>query len=69
MVTNKEFAVHILASDSAIDEAKAISYKFDDLLIWLTPLIGSGLEANIVKIKLQEAYFFARKAVYLQKSL
>ena len=55
---NEEFKVHILNGDG-IFEAKALAQKFDMLLDGLA--LGNNRYASIVKTKLEEACFFAKK--------
>lgn len=60
---NPEFATHML-NDDGIYKAKHIQEIFDVCLNSLTPLCsGSGRELSIVKTKLEEASFFAKKAM------
>ena len=59
---NKEFQVHIL-NDSGITTAKLIAALFDDLLEALKSNISEGRELSIVKTKLEEACFFAKKGI------
>lgn len=57
-----EFAVHIL-NDEGIEKAKKIRNVFDDILTQLSDLCPPGREYSIVKTKLEEACFFAKKAM------
>jgi hypothetical protein len=59
---NKEFEVHKL-SESGIAKAKQIAEEFDKLLIAVTALTAPGREISIFKTKLEEACFFAKKAI------
>lgn len=59
---NPEFAVHIL-NESGIEKAKVLACKFDELLCSLIALCPSGREFSIVKTKLEEACFFAKKSI------
>lgn len=59
---NSEFQVHILNS-SGIDKAKLIASCFDDFLNQLKTMCPEGREFSIVKTKLEEASFFAKKAM------
>lgn len=62
MAVNKEFEVHIL-NDEGIEKAKALAGDFDGLLCTLIALLPAGRELSIVKTKLEEACFFAKKAI------
>lgn len=66
---NKEFGVHMLNEDGKA-KAKAIAEAFDLLLETLCPadvrlpaICPPGRELAIVKTKLEEACFFAKKAM------
>lgn len=68
---NKEFAVHML-NDTGKDKAARIAAAFDLLLETLAPadpqtsdqvLCPAGRELALVKTKLEEACFFAKKAM------
>lgn len=59
---NSEFAVHIL-NDEGIQKAKDIAVNFDNLLNYLKDTCIEGREFSIVKTKLEEASFFAKKAM------
>jgi hypothetical protein len=64
---NKEFEVHIL-NEVGIAKARAIATAFDDLLENLKnicgfPLVVNGREMSIVRTKLEEASFFAKKTM------
>lgn len=59
----KEFAVHMLNTEGK-EKAQHIAANFDALLNALESLCGSdGREMAIVKTKLEEACFFAKKAM------
>jgi hypothetical protein len=63
---NKEFEVHILDSEG-IEKAQKIALAFDNLLNTLDPLVGiSGRYPALVRTKLEEAAFFAKKAMAIQ---
>lgn len=67
-ITHPEFAVHML-NEEGIEKAKIIAYLFDCLL---TELCEKGFcyparELAIVKTKLEEACFFAKKAMAINK--
>lgn len=59
---NKEFTVHIL-NEAGIDKAKRIANLFDAFLNDLKALCPDSREFSIVKTKLEEASFFAKKAM------
>lgn len=59
---NKEFAVHIL-NEVGIERAKAIAQDFDVLLNNLHAICPESREFSICKTKLEEASFFAKKAM------
>lgn len=66
---NKEFAVHML-NDTGKEKAKKIAEAFDALLTTLQEaptlderLCPPGRELSLVKTKLEEACFFAKKAM------
>jgi hypothetical protein len=59
---NKEFAVHML-NDQGKRRATAIAETFDACLEKLLTLCPPGRELAIVRTKLEEASFFAKKAM------
>lgn len=59
---HKEFQVHIL-NEKGILHAKDISLAFDNLLKNLEACCDEGRTLAIVKTKLEEACFFAKKAM------
>ncbi len=59
---NKEFKVHIL-NEVGIERACAVAVDFDVLLEQLKDYVPEGREFSIVKTKLEEACFFAKKAI------
>jgi len=60
---NTLFQVHILNEDGKRN-AGAIAEAFDNLLLALTVICGdNSREMSIVKTKLEEACFFAKKAM------
>lgn len=59
---NPEFQVHIL-NEKGIQSAKDIAFLFDEFLDKLIPYCPAGRELAIVKTKLEEASFFAKKAM------
>ena len=63
---NKEFEVHLL-NDEGIFRARKIAIYFDDLLNFLKEIIPESRELSIVKTKLEEACFFAKKGMANQK--
>ena len=62
---HSEFEVHIL-NQSGIAKAKEIASTFDALLTVLDALCPSCREYSIVKTKLEEASFYAKKAMAKQ---
>lgn len=60
------FQFHKL-NDDGIKKAETIAESFTTLLNNLAPLCGSGRELAIVKTKLEEACFFAKKAMAVQQ--
>jgi hypothetical protein len=61
-ITNPEFKVYKLNS-IGIEQANAIAEEFDLLLVRLGAYCQAGRELSIVKTKLEEACFFAKKAM------
>lgn len=59
---NPEFAVHKL-NGNGIENANIIANEFDRLLERLGQFCIDGREFSIVKTKLEEACFFAKKAM------
>jgi hypothetical protein len=59
---NKEFEVHML-NETGKQNAKEIAETFDTCLNKLTELCPEGRSFSIVKTKLEEACFFAKKAM------
>jgi hypothetical protein len=59
---NQEFAVHKLNA-KGIGLAEGIAKIFDDTLNQLSTYCAAGREYAIVKTKLEEACFFAKKAM------
>lgn len=59
---NHEFAVHML-NDAGKQKARRIQYTFDRCLNSLAKSCTEGREFNIVKTKMEEACFFAKKAM------
>ncbi len=59
---NQEFAVHIL-TDEGINNARIVADAFDILLDDLSNVCPEGREFAIVKTKLEEACFFAKKSM------
>ena len=62
----EEFQVHIL-NDAGIDKAKCLGEAFSEFLYKLAGLIApsqeNGREMALVKTKLQEASFCAKRAI------
>ena len=63
-MSRPEFEVHILNEDG-IQRAKDMAVKFSELVDWLEEgaLCVEGRTFSIVKTKLEEACFFAKKAM------
>jgi hypothetical protein len=61
-IVNKEFQVHLL-NEKGIEAARSVASIFDNTLIVLGAHCPSGREWSIVKTKLEEACFFAKKAL------
>ena len=59
---NREFAVHMLNEDGK-RKAKAIAEAFDRCLDDLVRICPGGREMAICRTKLEEASFFAKKAM------
>jgi hypothetical protein len=59
---NSEFEVHIL-NEGGIEKARTIADIFDRALNELTPLMGPGRYNALVRTKLEEGSFFAKKAM------
>ncbi len=62
MIKNSEFKVHKL-NENGLENARVIAGAFDDLLHALRVIIPEGRELSIVRTKLEEACFFAKKAM------
>jgi hypothetical protein len=61
-IEHPEFKVHIL-NDDGIQKAKDIAALFNELLTKIGKLCPPGREFSIVKTKLEEASFFAKKSM------
>ena len=61
-----EFKVHML-NDDGIKKAHSIREVFDECLTKLSDLCGAGREFSIVKTKLEESCFFAKKSMANQE--
>lgn len=59
---NREFEVHRL-NEAGMEKAKLIASHFDTLLDALVTMAPVGRELAIVKTKLEEACFFAKKSI------
>ncbi len=59
---NKEFTTHILNSQG-LSKAVQIAEHFDGLLTKLFGLCPAGREFAVARTKLEEACFFAKKAM------
>lgn len=61
-----EFAVHMLNEDGKL-KAQIIAARFEFLLVEMEAIIGpQGREMAIVRTKLEEGCFFAKKAMASQ---
>ena len=64
-IKNPEFAVHML-NEQGKERAKLIQKAFDDCMNALWPICQpTGRELSIVRTKLEEACFFAKKSMQL----
>lgn len=61
-IQSELFKVHIL-NDSGKEKANLIAESFDGLIIYLSKLCPANREFSIVKTKLEEACFFAKKSM------
>lgn len=62
-IKNPEFAVHML-NDLGKERAYAIQKAFDDLMNTIWPICQpTGRELALVRTKLEEACFFAKKSM------
>ena len=59
---NREFQVHRL-NEGGLKKASQIAQAFDDLLESLKTMLPEGRELSLVKTKLEEGSFFAKKAM------
>jgi hypothetical protein len=62
-----QFAVHML-NEEGKKKAQEIAQGFDDLLTRLESICPDGRSLDIVKAKLEEACFFAKKAMAEQNT-
>ena len=62
---NDQFTVHKL-NDGGLEKAQAIAEAFDLLLEKLKKEVPEGRELSLVKTKLEEACFFAKKGMARQ---
>jgi hypothetical protein len=62
ILVHKEFEVHTL-NEAGTNNTKQIAACFDVLMNAITDLVPSGRELAIVKTKLEEACFFAKKGI------
>lgn len=60
------FTVHILNTEG-INKARRLQNVFDDLLTEIQSICPEGRELSIVRTKLEEASFFAKKSMAMQK--
>lgn len=66
MLEHNEFSVHML-NDSGIEKANKIKDVFNQFLTSLSDICAPGREFSIVKTKLEEACFFAKKSMANQE--
>lgn len=65
---NDIFKVHIL-TDKGIAKAKILQTAFEEFLLELEDICGAeGREMSLVRTKLQEASFFAKRAMAIKNS-
>ncbi len=64
---HREFTSHLL-NDAGIAKARVIAELFDTLLTELEAVCASGRELIVCKTKLEEACFFAKKAMAREES-
>lgn len=64
VIANPEFKSYKL-NDSGVDDCHEVAVLFDQLLNDLVSVCEPGREFSIVKTKLEEACFFAKKSVAL----
>lgn len=57
-----QFTVHMLNAQGK-ERAKALATWFDELLTLVEGLVPEGRELSIVRTKLEEASFFAKKGM------
>lgn len=62
---NREFQSHRLNTEG-FDKAVRISAAFDSLVTFLETVCAPGREMAIARTKLEEACFFAKKAMAVQ---
>jgi hypothetical protein len=63
---SKEFEVHML-NDQGKSYAREMAGKFDELLDWCKKIGEPGRELSLTATKLEEACFFAKKAMAIKK--
>ncbi len=61
----QEFMVHML-NDQGVAAARALGEAFSQLLEAVEAVVPAGRERSLVVTKLQEASFFAKRAVALE---
>lgn len=59
---SQHFRSHLL-NDQGIAVCNSVSIKFHELLLFVQAVAGESREMSIVRTKLEEACFFAKKAV------
>ena len=63
---NVEFRVHHL-NENGLKRAQVLAVEFDELLNYIYLVIPPGRYLSIVKTKLEEACFFAKKGIAEQE--
>jgi hypothetical protein len=63
---NKEFEVHII-TPPGIEQMNLIAQTFNELLDSLKKICPESREFSITKTKLEEACFFAKKSIAMNK--
>lgn len=65
MLVRREFEFHRL-NPVGVKRAQSIAESFSELLEKLEAHVGTGREASLCRTKLEEACFFAKKAMAIQ---
>ena len=59
---HKEFEVHLL-NEGGIGKARVLANIFNEALTQILTIVPAGRELSIVRTKLEEASFFAKKGI------